>query len=485
MSRLPRPSRPLAAAVLLLTLLLGIAPASIARQEPIAAGLPVAEYAQRRQALLDSLGGEGLVVIAGAEPLAEDYFRFRQRNDFMYLTGIEQPGALLLLIPAELDLDGDGEPRARTVVFLPPRNPFAERWSGPQVVPGEETARAFGLDEALPTSDFEPRIARALGLETEDDKREGEGNGDGDAEADPPTIHTHLPRGRDSEGSLEARLRDRLEAIAPGASFGFEEVGPRIAELRLIKSTNELALLQTAIDITIEAHEDVARVIRPGSYEYEAQGALEYAFTRNGAQREAFASIVGSGPNSVVLHYNANRRQMADGDLVVIDIGAEFEYYAADLTRTYPVSGRFTDRQREVYDLVLAAQRAAELAFEPGVSTINDLHRAAVQCMKDSPLRDSQDRTLDRYFVHGLGHWLGMDVHDVGDYRRPIPEGAVFTIEPGIYIPEEDLGVRIEDDYLATADGLVKLSEALPSTAEEVEAMMADQPAGAGARVDF
>ncbi|QDV35123.1 aminopeptidase P N-terminal domain-containing protein [Tautonia plasticadhaerens] len=471
MSRLPRPNRPIALAGLIL---LAIAPPSTARQEPTASGLPVAEYASRREALQDLLGG-GVVVVRGAEPMAEDYFRFRQRNDFMYLTGIEQPDALLLLVPEGLDPEG----QARSVVFLPPRNPFAERWSGPQVVPGEETARAFGLDEALPTADFEARLAEALGRDAaeeggESDADAGTGDADADAEAEadgPATIYTHLPPRRDGEGSPEARFRDQLEQLSPDARF--EEVSPSIASLRLIKSDAEVVLLRRAIDITIEAHRDAARVIEPGTHEYEAQGALEYAFTRNGAQREAFASIVGSGPNSVVLHYNANRRRMEDGDLVVIDIGAEFDYYAADLTRTYPVSGRFTDRQREVYQLVLDAQRAAESAFEPGKTTINDLHQAAIARMKESPLRDSQGRTLERYFVHGLGHWLGMDVHDVGDYRRPIPEGAVFTIEPGIYIPEESLGVRIEDDYLAAADGLVKLSEALPSEPDEVEAMMA------------
>lgn len=283
-------------------------------------------------------------------------------------------------------------------------------------------------------------------------------------------IFTHLPRGRNSEGTPEARLKDQLDRIAPEVQV--DEIGPAIAELRLIKSEAELDLLQKAIDITIEAHKDTAEVIHPGSYEYEAQGALEYAFTRNGAQRPAFASIVGSGPNSVVLHYNANRRPMEAGELVVVDIGAEYHYYAADLTRTFPVSGKFTDRQRDIYQLVLDAQRAAERAFTPGQSTISDLQRVASQTMKESPLRDAEGQTLERDFVHGLGHWLGMDVHDVGNYQQPIPEGAVFTIEPGIYIPSENLGVRIEDDYLVTADGLVKLSNALPVEVEDVEAMM-------------
>ena len=445
---MPRFSRRLAVRATLAVLVAMVAVPSSA-QEPSAFGVPIAEYAARRSALREAVGS-AWVVVRGADAPAEDYYRFRQRNDFLYLTGIDQAGATLLLVPERA---GDG---ARSIVFLPPRNPFNERWSGPAIGPGRETAIAFGLDEALPADDFDDRLLGVIA-----------GLDDGE---DAPIVLTHRPRGQDSEGTPEARLVARIGEAAPGVEFG--EVAPHLAALRLVKSEAELALIQRAVDITIEGHRDASRVIAPGAWEYEVQGALEYAFTRNGAQRPAFASIVGSGPNSVVLHYNANRRRMEGGDLVVVDIGAEYDAFAADLTRTYPVSGTFNDRQRAVYQLVLDAQRAAESAFEPGVSTINDLHQAAVACMKNSPLRDSRGRSLDRSFVHGLGHWLGMDVHDVGDYRQPIPAGAVFTIEPGIYLPDEGLGVRIEDDYLATEDGLVKLSADLPSTIEEVEAMM-------------
>jgi len=172
-----------------------------------------------------------------------------------------------------------------------------------------------------------------------------------------------------------------------------------------------------------------------------------------------------------VLHYNENHKMIDPGDLVVVDVGAEYSYYTADLTRTYPASGKFTDRQREVYQLVLDAQKAAEKAYKPDV-TIADLQRAAVEVMKASPVKDKQGNTLEKYFIHGLGHWLGMDVHDIGDYSKPIPVGAVFTIEPGIYIPEEKLGVRIEDNYMATETGLVKLSAKIPSEASDVERVM-------------
>jgi Xaa-Pro aminopeptidase len=180
---------------------------------------------------------------------------------------------------------------------------------------------------------------------------------------------------------------------------------------------------------------------------------------------------VGSGIYSTVLHYNENRRKIESGDLIVVDIGAEYSYYTADITRTYPAAGKFTPRQREIYQLVLEAQRACEKAFKPGETSIGQLQQVAIGVMKASPVRDKQGKTLERYFTHGLGHWLGMDVHDVGSYGK-IPVGAVFTIEPGIYIPDEQLGVRIEDDYLATDKGLIKLSSKIPSDPDAIEALV-------------
>jgi len=245
-----------------------------------------------------------------------------------------------------------------------------------------------------------------------------------------------------------------------------------------VKSAAEAQVLQTAVDITAEAHHAAALAIKPGVYEHKVQAVVEDAFTRNGSERPGYPSIIGSGINSTVLHYNENHKKIDPGDLVVVDVGAEYSYYTADLTRTYPASGKFTDRQREVYQLVLDAQRAAEKAYKPGVN-LADLNRAAIEVMKASPLRDKQGNTLERYFIHGLGHWLGMDVHDVGEYSKPIPAGAVFTIEPGIYIPEEKLGVRIEDNYMATDTGLIKLSAKIPSEAADVEkAMAAHAPQG-------
>jgi Xaa-Pro aminopeptidase len=456
--------------------LLFFAQPTIGGQEPIptagiAAEQPVATFQARRAALLKELS-DGVVVIVGArDDEVSEFERFRQDNDFFYLTGIEAPNAALLLIPSALDPEG----KPHCVAFLPPRSPFAERWTGPTEGPGPETAAKYGMDEVVPTDQLYLRILQALspdpvGVESKPNRRGA------------TKLYTHLARGSNAENTRTGRFAETLRRIAPRATI--ENIAPTTARLRLIKSDPELTLIRRAIAITTEAHRDAAKAIHPGAIEFEVQGALEYAFTRNGAERRGFFSIVGSGPNSCIPHYSANRRTIESADLVVVDIGAEYRYYTADLTRTYPASGKFSSRQREVYQLVLDAQLAAEKAFVVGKTTIRDLQAAATTTMQASPLRDAEGNSLERYFVHGLGHWMGLEVHDVGDYSDPIPAGAVFTIEPGIYIPAESLGVRIEDDYLATSDGLVKLSADLPSAPADVEAMMekAAEASAAGVR---
>jgi Xaa-Pro aminopeptidase len=237
----------------------------------------------------------------------------------------------------------------------------------------------------------------------------------------------------------------------------------------MVKAETEVALLRKAIDITMEAHREAAGVIAPGVFEYEVEGVLEYTFRRNGAERPAFPSIVGSGPFTTILHYDRNDRQMMDGDLVVVDIGAEYSGYAADVTRTYPVSGRFTDRQREIYQIVLDAQKAALERVRPGVAIggPNGVHAAAARVIAEAGYAE--------YFIHGTSHYLGLYVHDVGSSGRPLEAGMVLTVEPGIYLPEEGLGVRIEDDVLVTADGCKNLSAGLPRSSADVEAWMASQ----------
>ena len=256
------------------------------------------------------------------------------------------------------------------------------------------------------------------------------------------------------------------------------DLAPFLGELRKVKSPAEVALLRKAIGVTADAHAAAIRTIGPGVPEYKVEGVILGAFISGGGMRAGFPSIVGSGLNSTVLHYNANRRTMQSGDMVVVDIGAEYAYYTADITRTYPVSGKFTPRQREVYQLVLDCQSACAAEFKVGKSTLQGQNAFAHAYMARSPLRAKDERgvehTMDHFFIHGLGHYLGMDVHDVGETGKACEPGEVFTIEPGIYIPSEGFGVRIEDDYLVTKDGLEKLSKDIPCEVGDIERLMAE-----------
>jgi len=412
------------------------------------AGQPLSEYRRRRERLRE-LTRDGIVVLSGAvEEEFGEVGKFRQRNYFLYLTGVESPQALLMLAAS-----GDDSSRGQEVLFLPPRNPARERWSGPRMGPGEVAERAFGISRVVSTAEFEGELKR-LAEKTR-------------------ILYTVVPRGESARFSREQAFIERLRQIVPDADI--RDVTPLVDEMRRIKSPAEIALLEEAIRITAEAQADVAAALRPGLFEYQLEALVMAAFLRNGAMRAGFPSIIGSGPNSTILHYMDNSRQIGENELVVVDIGAEYKYYTADITRTFPSSGRFTERQRQVYDLVLGAQKAAEAAFKVGQTTIRDLQRAAIEFMRASPLRSSDGLTLDRFFIHGLGHYLGMDVHDVGDSSKPLVPGVVFTIEPGIYLPAENIGVRIEDDYLVTETGLMKLSRAIPSSAEEVEKLLGRQ----------
>lgn len=428
-------------------------------EDGLLASQPKSEYRARRQRLMEQIK-DGIVVLVGAreEDLGE-VGRFRQKNDIMYLTGVETPAAYFMLIPPGLLPDK----AAREVVFVPARNPRREQWTGIQVGPGDEGQQKFGIQEAASSSDFYKRLFEILN--SPPFKPQGP--------AARAKLYTIVSGGPNATTLRENLFVERIRREAPHVLI--EDVSSQIGELRKVKSAAEISLLQKAIDITGEAQRDVAATVKPGAYEYEVQAVLEYAFARNGAERPGFPSIVGSGFYSTILHYNENRKRIEAGDLVVVDIGAEYSYYTADITRTYPASGKFTPRQREIYQLVLDAQRAAEKAFKSGETTISHLTQAARKVMRDSPLRDKHGNTLDRYFIHGLGHWLGMDVHDVGDYATPPPVNSVFTIEPGIYIPEEKLGVRIEDDYLVTDKGLVKMSGRIPSDPDEIERLMSSR----------
>ena len=384
---------------------------------------PLEEYRLRRESLARAL--DGTIILFAAQP--SDLVEYQQEDNFYYLTGFSEPQAVLVI-------NGQGE-RILESLFIPQRDPEEERWTGIKMGPGAEAELATGIGSVEALEDFDDRVRQLSD--------------------DGGTIYTLTE---------EPESMRQLNALA--LSSDFRNAAPGLADLRLVKAETEIALLEKAIAITMEAHEAAASVIVPDAMEYEVEGIVEYTFRRNGAERPAFPSIVGSGPFTTILHYDRNERQMRTGDLVVVDIGAEYSGYAADITRTYPVMGRFTDRQREIYQIVLDAQKAALERVRPGVSIggPNGVHAAARDYI--------DDQGYGEYFIHGTSHYLGLYVHDVGDYSRPLEPGMVLTVEPGIYLPEEELGVRIEDDVLVTADGYRMLST-FPREIDEIEALMA------------
>ncbi len=414
-------------------------------------------YKARRQRLA-SMVGEGTVMLwgAGDERGYGDVGTFRQASSFFYLTGVELPNAALVLRPSE----------GYEALFLPARNEALERWTGPKWGPGEEAAAALGFDEVLAVEPSEivldGRRRPVPGLEG---RLQGWLAGPGAvlwtdfpavaSTAELPPTHRYV-----------ARLRERLP------SFTVRDVSESLARIRLVKSPGEVALMRKAIAATISGMKRAAHVIAPSVTEAMVDGAVYAAFRAAGAEGLAFPSIVGTGFNGTVLHYDQNSGTCRDGELVVVDIGARYGYYCGDLTRTFPVSGRFDQRQRAIYDLVLEAHDRAAEAIRPG-ATIAELRTAAYEVIEGSDLRDSHGGRLGRYFIHGLGHFLGLDAHDAGGESPLLEPGMVLTNEPGIYLPDEGLGVRIENDFLVTNDGAENLSAELVRSAEEIEALMA------------
>jgi len=423
----------------------------VAQQQPYLNELPgmgrpvdVAATTARRQRLMDKLGDAVIVIHAnterGAEP-DQDYPQdndFRQHNTFFYFTMLETPNAYLIMNARS---DGPDE----VVLALPPRNPQRERWTGVRIGPDEQAARLSGIPVVISTRSLDSALAAARAR----------------------NVPVYLPI---DQTSRYQPVINRLRADSAAGAV-VRNVRPHVDSMRLVKDEIEIAALRRAIQISAEAHVDLMRAARPGMWEYELEAVVEAGFRRRGADRLGYPSIVGSGINGTTLHYDVSRRQTQPGDLVVVDAGAEYAQYTADVTRTIPVSGTFTPRQRAIYNLVLGAQQAAIDSVRPGI-TFGRLSQIAAEYMR----RNSGDlcggQPCNRYYIHGMGHWIGMDVHDVGTYNIPLQPGMVFTIEPGIYIPEEGFGVRIEDDILVTATGYENLSAAAPRTAEEIERLM-------------
>jgi len=418
-----------------------------------------AAYKNRRRRLAE-LVGEGTAVLwgAGDDRGAGDVGTFCQSPDFFYLTGVELPNAVLVIRPQE----------GYEALFLPPRNEDVERWTGPKWGPGDEAATALGFDHVLSTDPSEVVLdARRRPVPGFEGRLQG-----WLAEEDAvlwtpfPAVPTSAPL--PPSHRFVAALRDRIP------SFQVRDVSGSVDRLRMRKDDGEVALMRKAIDATIQGQRRAAQVIRPGVDEGAVDGAVCAAFRETGAEGLAFPTIVGSGFNATTLHYDQNVDVCSDGELVVVDIGARYGYYCGDITRTYPVNGRFNDRQRQVYQLVLDAHDRAAEAIRPGASVF-ELRKIAYEVMEASDLRDSNGERLGQYFIHGLGHGLGLEAHDPHSDEMSLEPSMVITNEPGIYLPDEGLGVRIENDFLVTTDGGENLSAKLPASADDIEAMMSQE----------
>ncbi len=372
---------------------------------------------ERRAALAAALG-DGLFLAHAGE---DDDGRFEAQDDFYWLTGLHRAGAKLLLA-------AEGGELVRDELYLPVQSPRQRTWNGPKLSPED-----FGEDSPhSAVRAVEELDLVALGEAADE---QGVHAVDDEAIAELVANEIEVKRGRTALNTLQA-----------------------------VKSPAELAALETAVDITQAAIADAIVVALPGAWEFQAEAAVEGGFRRRGAEFLAFSTICGSGPNSCYLHYRENNRQLTAGDVLLMDVGAKYDGYSADVTRTIPVDGTFTPRQREIYDLVWEAQQLAEAKLRPG-TTMRELHEAVVAFFDGHEVR--------QYFKHGLGHQLGIRVHDVPGFRGELTEGMVVTIEPGLYLLEEELGVRIEDDFVVTADGCRRLSDSVPSAPDALEAYIA------------
>lgn len=380
---------------------------------------PRSEYAERRAALQKNL--DGVVVLFGWAEEADEVYRKFQRSSFEYLTGFDEPGAILIVSPKS------------QVLFVPPRNERREHYNGKRVAAADADAQQkTGFTEVLGVEKFESRLSKAL------------------EEAGPIYAFPNED------------ATPRLKALAPLREV--KDPTPLLSKLRMKKSPAELETIRYATDASMKAHLESWKRLKAGNYEYQAASVFVQTYTDLGCEKAAYSPIFGSGPNSTVLHYNTNRRRMDTGDIIVIDAAASCGGYASDITRSLPINGKFTARQKEIYDIVLGAQKAAVAALKPGV-TLAQLTGIAKKYMEEHG-------GYGKYFIHGIGHHVGLDVHDLST-AGPLEEGAVVTVEPGIYIPEEKLGVRIEDVYLVTKDGSVSFSDKLPKETSELEKALA------------
>jgi Xaa-Pro aminopeptidase len=415
---------------------------------------PLNVFAERRAKLVATLNAPVVLFGYTGHEEANPSYVFMQEENFYYLTGHNEEGAALLLVPESAAQKGWNGPRE--ILYLPPRDLNEEKWNGPRLGPDDPGIQEkTGFAHVEDFSKLHDTLA-ALAKNS-------------------PEIYTELPGPHDEGYPHAANWSKWVKEAAPQSTI--KNVSSAVGTLRAIKTPGELALIQRAIDPSIDAHLDAMKTIKPGLYEYQVAARMVEIHAYAGCESEAYSPIVGTGINSTVLHYNKLDRKIEDGDIVLLDVGGQYSGYASDITRTIPANGKFTPRQREIYEIVLGAQNAALDALKPGMtlggSASTSLQKIAMDYI-DSHGKDKDGHSLGRYYIHGLSHHVGLDVHDPSGPSRPLEPGMVITIEPGIYIPEENLGVRIEDDVLVTPTGYKVLTARLPRSPDEIEKIMAE-----------
>ena len=418
------------------------------------------DYHARREKLAAKLDGGIALLFAPPEPEGpNDVYGYFPDTTFYYLTGWGEPGAALLVAPAAEAKDGNPSRPYTEILFLPARNYSQEQWTGSKLGPDSpNAAQTTGFDTVASLDGMRDAIVKLF-------------------PARGAKVYTDVPAAGEVSNSTEP-LTWLKNANAFAVGTGYEDIRPILSSLRTVKDAGEIELIRKATNASIAAQLAAIRAIKPGVTEREISALLQYEWGKRGCERPAYAPIVGTGINSTVLHYSADSGTIQGGDVVVMDAAGEYSMYATDITRSVPANGKFTARQREIYEIVLGAQQAAIAAFQSGKSHLmrkqsDSIYEAAYNYINTHG-KDLHGEPLGKYFIHGLGHYVGLNVHDPGDYSVPLAPGMVFTIEPGIYIPEEKIGIRIEDMFYVDNDGkLIRLTEALPQSPDDIERLMA------------
>ena len=418
---------------------------------------PNSVYVDRRAKLATQV--DGPIVLwgyTGKEESSQSYI-FAQEESFYYLTGHNEEGAALLVLPAAKPDPAPAWEGLREILYLPPKDSLKEKWNGVRMSPSDPGIESrTGFPSVRPFPELRAAVEKLAKTYT--------------------SLYTILPYEKELGGyPHEKEVVDWLQLVAPQVKP--KDIREKVDALRQIKSSGEIAFLKQAVDLSLDAHFEAMKMTRPGVYEYQIGAKMVEVHAMGGSEAEGYAPIVGAGPNSTVLHYDKLSRKIENGDIVVLDVGAQYAGYSADITRTLPANGKFTPRQREIYDIVLGAQNAALAAIKPGMDLCRKGDKSLYKISYDyinSHGKDLHGKSLGQYYIHGLGHHIGLNVHDPGEYCKPLQPNMVVTMEPGIYIPEENLGVRIEDDVLITESGYKLLSERLPRDPDQIEKILAD-----------